>query len=40
VVKEDGLTNLSQKEGLKLEETPYLTKKELLKPYPRFADSG
>jgi len=30
VVKEDGLTNLSQKEGLKLEETPYLTKKELL----------
>jgi len=40
VVKEDGLTNLSQKEGIKLEETPYLTKKELLKPYPRFADSG
>ena len=30
VVKEDGLTNLSQKEGLKLMETPYLTKKELL----------
>jgi peptidyl-prolyl cis-trans isomerase D len=30
VVKEDGLTNLSQKEGLKLEETSYLTKKELL----------
>jgi len=30
VVKEDGLTNLYQKEGTKLEETPYLTKKELL----------
>jgi peptidyl-prolyl cis-trans isomerase D len=30
VVKEDGLTNLYQKEGIKLEETPYLTKKELL----------
>ena len=31
VVKEDGLTALSQKEGLKLEETPYLERKELLK---------
>ncbi len=30
VVKEDGITNLSQKEGLKLEETSYLTKRELL----------
>ena len=30
VVKEDGLTNLSQKEGLKLMETPYMTRKELL----------
>jgi len=30
MVKEEGLTNLSQKEGLKLKETPYLTKKELL----------
>jgi peptidyl-prolyl cis-trans isomerase D len=30
VVKEDGLTNLSQKEGLKLMETPYMTRRELL----------
>jgi peptidyl-prolyl cis-trans isomerase D len=30
VVKEDGLTNLSQKEGIKLMETPYMTRKELI----------